>query len=276
LQLKEILNIIRKRWWLALVVALAAMVVAFFYSVAQPKIYETSVIVLGKPAKPDENLNNTIKSEVRRLPTTLKSTDTAARIDQRGHFDLGPAAIAAKITALPKPDEFYLLITVDDTVPERAANIANAAADIIHDDNLLAVALAPDDSKIFFDKTAKAPVPDRPSTPRTNLNTAAAGALGLVVGLILIFVVDFFDTRIQTPEDLERLTGLNVLGTIPSWRPDSAAGPKVGFNRPNPLPVNRLDGGAGDAGRPGNNNDGANSTDNPVSKSAELKEPRNG
>ncbi len=227
MQLKEILKIIRKRWWLALVVALAAMVVAFFYSIAQPKIYETSVAVGGKPAKPDENLYNTIKSEIRRLPTTLKSTDTAARIDQRGHFDLGPAAIAAKISTLPKPDEYYLLITVNDTVAERAANIANTAADIIRDDNLQAVSLAPDDSKIFFDKTAKAPVPDRPSTPRTNLNTAAAGALGLVIGLIFIFVVDFFDTSIRTQEDVQRLTGLNVLGTIPSWRPDASASNNV-------------------------------------------------
>ncbi len=276
MQLKEILKIIRKRWWLALVVALAAMTVAYFYSIAQPKIYETSVIVLGKPAKPDENLNNTIKSEVRRLPTTLKSTDTAARIDQRGHFDLGPEAIAAKITALPKPDEFYLLITVDDTVPERAANIANAAADIIHDDNLLAVALAPDDSKIFFDKTAKAPVPERPSTPRTNLNTAAAGALGLVVGLILIFVVDFFDTSIRTQEDLERLTGLNVLGVIPAWRGGPATEPKPGLSTTNPLPAKTVAGGAGDAGSPQPDQAGLTSPDKPGSKPADLKEPRNG
>ncbi len=248
MQLKEILKIIGKRWWLALVVAVAAMVVAFFYSIAQPKIYETTITILGKTAKPDVGLDNTVKSEVLRLPTRLKSTDLASKIDQRGHFDLGPDVIAAKITAIPKPDNYFLLLTVDDTDPVRAAAIANTAADIISEDILQAEALAPDDSKIFFDKTAKAPVPDRPSTPRTNLNTAAAGALGLVIGLILIFVVDFFDTSIRTQEDLERQTGLKVLGIIPAWKSGPANRARFAAgSKANPAPPKRTDEAAGDA-----------------------------
>lgn len=247
MQLKEILKIISKRWWLALVVAVAAMIVAFFYSIAQPKIYETTITILGKTAKPDVGLDNTVKSEILRLPTRLKSTDLASKIDQRGHFDLGADAIAAKITATPKQDNYYLLLTVDDTDPVRAAAIANTAADIISEDILQAEALAPDDSKIFFDKTAKAPVPERPSTPRTNLNTAAAGALGLVVGLILIFVVDFFDTSLRSQEDVERLTGLNVLGTIPAWKNNQRNLARSGAGSLNPAPPKRTDEAAGDA-----------------------------
>ena len=249
MQLKEILKIISKRWWLALVVAVAAMVVAFFYSIAQPKIYETTITILGKTAKPDVGLDNTVKSEILRLPTRLKSTDLASKIDQRGHFDLGADAIAAKITATPKQDQYYLLLTVDDTDPVRAAAIANTAADIISEDILQAETLAPDDSKIFFDKTAKAPVPERPSTPRTNLNTAAAGALGLVVGLILIFVVDFFDTSLRSQEDVERWTGLNVLGTIPAWKYNQRNLTRAGAGNlnPNPAPPKRTDEATGDA-----------------------------
>ncbi|MBN9389553.1 MAG: hypothetical protein J0I20_16105 [Chloroflexi bacterium] len=249
MQLKEILKIISKRWWLALVVAIAAMIVAFLYSIAQPKIYETTITILGKTAKPDVGLDNTVKSEILRLPTRLKSTDLASKIDQRGHFDLGADTIAAKITATPKQDNYYLLLTVDDTDPVRAAAIANTAADIISEDILQAETLAPDDSKIFFDKTAKAPVPDRPSTPRTNLNTAAAGALGLVVGLILIFVVDFFDTSMRSQEDVERQTGLNVLGNIPAWKHNqrkmTLSG--VGNLNPNSTQQKRTDEAAGDA-----------------------------
>ncbi len=217
--LREYLNIIRKRWWLAALVTLAAAAAAYLYSVAQPQIYESSVKIVGNPAKPDENLNNTIKSEVRRLAAaTLTSTDTAARIDQRGRFDLGPDQLIGKIKAQPKPDEYTLIITVSDTKAERAAAIANTAADLIRDDNLAKLANVPDDSKIFFEKTSRAPVPDRPSSPRTNLNTAAGAGLGLIVGLILIFVVQFFDNTIRYEEDAERFTGLKVLGTVPAWR----------------------------------------------------------
>jgi capsular polysaccharide biosynthesis protein len=228
LQLREYLNIIRKRWWLAALVMLAAAAAAYIYSVAQPKMYESSVKIVGNPAKPDENLNNTIKAEIRRMGSaTLTSTDTAARIDQIGHFDLGPDQILGKIKAQPKPDEYTLIITISDTNAKRAADIANTAADIIRDDNLAKLINVPDDSKIFFDKTSRAPVPDRPSTPRTNLNTAAGAALGLILGLILIFVVNFFDTSIRTEDEVEHSTGLKVLGVVPPWRYSGQNMPKL-------------------------------------------------
>lgn len=234
MQIKEYLNIIRKRWWVAALVALIAATVAYFYSVSQPRIYETVVTVVGKPAKPDEGLNNFIKNELRRLPTTLKSVKTAALIDERGHFDLGADQILAKLKVQDQPDKFYLVITVNDTDPKRAANIANAAADIIRDQNLEFVASTPDDSKVFFEKTAKAPVPDRPSTPRTNLNTGAAFALGLIIGLILIFVVEFFDTSIRTQTEAEKALGLSVLGVIPNWKIE----PKTVPNNAKITPIN--------------------------------------
>ncbi len=227
MQLKVYLDIIRKRWWLAVIVTLAAAAAALLYSMAQPRIYETAVTVVGKPAKPDENLNNFIKAELRRLPVTLRSTETAAQIDQRGRFDLGPDEILGRIKAQARPDEFILVITVSDTDAKRAAAIANTAADIIRDKNLEFVASTPDDSKVFFDKTARASVPDRPTSPRTGLNTGAAAALGLVLGLIFIFAVEFFDNSLRTASDVERLAGLRVLGIVPAPKPGQATLRKV-------------------------------------------------
>jgi polysaccharide biosynthesis transport protein len=222
LQLKVLIDIILKRWWVAVIVAVVAAAVAYVYSINQPKIYETAVTIQGKPAKPDEGLNNFIKTELQRLPTALKSTATAAEIDARGKFDLGPDAIIGKIKAQARPNESIMVITVEDTDPQRAARIANTAAEIIRDRNLAFVATTPDDSKVFFDPLSRAPVPDRPSLPRTNLNTGAAFALGLVLGLILIFALEFFDTSLRGEEEAERITGLNVLGTIPPWQPTAA------------------------------------------------------
>ncbi len=236
MQLREYLNIIRKRWWLAVLVALVAAGVAYGYSLTQPKIYESTVKVVGKPATPNEGLNQFIKTELRRQAATLtSSTGIAAKIDQRGRFDLGPDKILEKIKAQPKPDDSTLIITVSDTDAKRAAAIANAAADIIRDENLDFVASAPDDSKVFFDKTSPAPVPDRPSSPRTSLNTGAGAALGLVLGVIFIFVVEFFDSSLRTEEDVEKFTGLKVLGAVPPWRYNSSHAPKLPANGLSPV-----------------------------------------
>lgn len=218
MQIKYLIEVIRKRWWVAALVAIVAAGVAFGYSVLQPKIYETSVIVQGKPAKPDEGLNNFIKTELQRLPISLKSPDMGAEIDKRAKLDLGADAIIDKIKTQARPNDSTLIITVSDTEPKRAALIANTAAEIVRDRNLAFVATTPDDSKVFFEPVSRAPVPDRPSLPRTTLNTAAAGALGLVLGLIFIFLVEFFDNTLRSEEEAARFTNLKVLGTIPPWR----------------------------------------------------------
>lgn len=234
MQIKYLVEVIRKRWWLALVVAGVAALVALVYSFSQPKIYETTVIVQGKPAKPDEGLNNFIKTELQRLPASLKSPDVGAEIDKRAKLDLGPDAIIAKIQSQARPNDSNLIITVSDTEPKRAALIANTAAEIIRDRNLAFVATTPDDSKVFFEPLSRAPVPDRPSLPRTWLNTAAAGALGLVLGLIFIFLVEFFDNSLRNVEEAERFGGLKVVGVIPGWR---SSAEKVQLAQPRTRPA---------------------------------------
>lgn len=54
-----------------------------------------------------------------------------------------------------------------------------------------------------------------PISPRVRLNMAIAGVLGLMVGVGLIFLIEFLDTSIKSKKDLEKLTGLPVIGVIP-------------------------------------------------------------
>jgi len=201
-----------------MLVALIAATTAFGYSLTQPRLYESVVNVLGTTAKPDEGLNNAIKAEVRRFPSILSSNTIAQKINERGKFDLTADEISAKIKTQALPDNYMLKITVVDKDRFRAASIANTAADILKEDNLAKQTTVPDDSKIFFEKISPAPVPDVPSTPRTTLNSMAGLALGLVLGLILIFVIEFFDDSLKSEEDVERYTGLKVIGVVPPWR----------------------------------------------------------
>ncbi|MBW2557422.1 MAG: polysaccharide biosynthesis tyrosine autokinase [Deltaproteobacteria bacterium] len=58
-----------------------------------------------------------------------------------------------------------------------------------------------------------------PTAPINPPKTAATGAVGTLIGLILglmfAFVVETFDTSIGAIEDVEEITGVNVLGIIP-------------------------------------------------------------
>lgn len=52
----------------------------------------------------------------------------------------------------------------------------------------------------------------RPSLQR---NLALGGALGLFLGVGLVFLAEYLDRRVKSPEEVDRLVGLPVLATIP-------------------------------------------------------------
>ena len=59
--------------------------------------------------------------------------------------------------------------------------------------------------------------PVAPIRPRKTWNLLAAVIAGLVLGLGLAAAVEHFDTSVKTPEDVERLFGLPVIGVVPAF-----------------------------------------------------------
>jgi len=57
--------------------------------------------------------------------------------------------------------------------------------------------------------------PTTPSSPKTKRNTIIGGALGLCLGLALVFVLEGLDRRIRGPEELEAIYRLPMLGVVP-------------------------------------------------------------
>lgn len=49
-----------------------------------------------------------------------------------------------------------------------------------------------------------APIPGSPSSPKTLINLMIGMVMGLSLGIVFAFVKEYFDVRVQTPEDLKR------------------------------------------------------------------------
>ena len=64
-------------------------------------------------------------------------------------------------------------------------------------------------------------VPNRPVSPNIPRNVVVSLLWGLFLGLVMAFAVEFLDTSIKSPEDVEKLTGLPSLGLIPSYAANS-------------------------------------------------------
>ncbi|MCB9138314.1 MAG: P-loop NTPase [Caldilineaceae bacterium] len=64
-----------------------------------------------------------------------------------------------------------------------------------------------------------ATIPSSPVRPRTQTNTLLAGLVGAMLALGVVFLMEFLDDRVRTPEELRRITDapvLGVIGVIPS------------------------------------------------------------
>lgn len=60
--------------------------------------------------------------------------------------------------------------------------------------------------------------PENPVSPRPMLNVALGAFLGLFLGLAAVFVWEFVDTTVKSPDEVAQLLGLPVLGRIPDMR----------------------------------------------------------
>ena len=115
-------------------------------------------------------------------------------------LDMTHEELLKKLSVDTPTDTRVVSITVTDTDPYTAAEIANAVRDIAskHIQQVM------DIKAVNVVETAN--IPDEPSSPSVPKN-------GVIGGLVII--VYLTNDTVKTPEDVEKYLGLSVLGTIP-------------------------------------------------------------
>jgi tyrosine-protein kinase Etk/Wzc len=61
----------------------------------------------------------------------------------------------------------------------------------------------------------RATVPSRPIKPRKERNMAFGVIVGLALGMGAAFMLDYADSSVRTPTDVDRYAGLSILGSVP-------------------------------------------------------------
>ena len=217
IDLKEYFYIIKKRAWIIALITVTAMIasgiISFF--LLSP-VYETKTTLIVNTEQVNET--NTITGDqlnvTQKLTLTygeiIKSRTVIDEVIQALNLNMEYGEVSKMITVSPVKDTQIIAITVQDTNPQRAADIANTIPRVFTKE---VKRITKANSVEVIDKAV---VAENPIKPNKIMNIAIAGVLGVMIGLFIIFVLEYMDNKIKTPQDIEKHIELPILGVIPN------------------------------------------------------------
>jgi len=212
---KDYLNVLAKRGWIILLVAVITASSAFVFSKLQTVTYRSSIWLNVWPGRPDWGLQQTIKGLLRNYSGQIKSRDAAQEVINRNQLDMTVDSVLDEMTVSPIESDFLLQIDVDDIDPQRAQAIAQTAAEVFVE-KIRVYMLEQDKSDRVDVNIRDDATPGTVFWPKTRLLTLAGGVLGLIAGALVVFGLEWLARDIvREGQDIERHAGLAVLGSIP-------------------------------------------------------------
>ena len=217
IDLREYFAIIKKRFWIIAIITVVAMVVSGVISFFMlSPVYESKSTLIVNTEKNEETqmITGDQFSVTQKLAVTygeiIKSRAVLESVISNLKLDSEYEDLVEKITVSPVKDTQIISISVQDTNPKKARDIANEIPKVFEKE-VKRITKANDIQVID-----KAILPENPIKPNKIMNVAIAAVLGMMIGLFVVFLLEYLDNKIKTPQDVEKHLGLPILGVIPN------------------------------------------------------------
>ncbi|WP_270180298.1 YveK family protein [Alkalihalobacillus sp. CinArs1] len=216
ISLKEIFEVLKKRLSLILLITLVATATSGIvsYFLLTP-IYQTSTqILVNQKANSENGFDyNQVRTNVELINTysvIIKSPTILDQVVEDLNLDMSTSELNEKISVNNAQNSQVVSVEVNDADPALAVKIANTTASVFEKEitSIMNVDNVSILSKANFEGTPS------PVNPNPILNMAIALVVGLMVGVGLAFLLEFLDNTIKDEDDIEKVLGLPVLGTI--------------------------------------------------------------
>lgn len=217
---RQVLAALRVRWWLPVVAAIIGGAAALTASLVQTPLY-TSYTQMFVGASQSTNPLDALQGsqfsqqQVTSYAQLVGGEEVASRIADRLDLDLSPEDVAGMISAAAQTETVIIDVTVTDTSPERAQQVAAALGEEFP--AYVAELETPEDggpAPVKVTVTDRPEVPAVPSSPDTLRNVALGLLAGLLVGVALAIVRAWMDRTVTDPEEAAQLASAPVIGVI--------------------------------------------------------------
>ena len=178
--------------------------------------YTNYTTVLLNQSSDVEQINASSVELNRKLISTyneiIKSKKVLNQVIDKLSLDYNYSGLASKISVGEVGDTSIIKISVTDSDSSLAAEIANTIAEVFSQE---IVTLLKIENISIIDKAEVSTVASSTSTIKIITIATIAGAF---ISVAIIFILFYFDTTLKNEEDIERLTGLPVIGMVPTSR----------------------------------------------------------
>ena len=214
MELADYFRILRQRGWLIILLTVLTAGAAFGYSRMQEPVYKSTARMLIT-ARPDFGQTQAAQALLRDYAEWMRSSLRARSVIDELGLDMSPPQLLGDVTIAASTSTSVIMIEVENTNLDVANDIARAWG------NTLIRWRAEENAGLRKEDHIDAQFVDDPTggldRPRAMINTAAGAVFGALLGVILIFVLEWIESGIvRRAEDVERYLDIPVIGSIPN------------------------------------------------------------
>lgn len=243
LSLKDLLRIVRRRLWVIALTVLAFTAIATGYSLAQTPMFEASARLLlvvqeqteqsgQRGPAPSSAVGDTqaIQLLSETMAQAVQNEDVANTVVRRLGIERSPSGLLDSVRVNLVPNTNLIEVVVADPDPATARDVANAFGEAAADESIPINRTA--NNSVTATVWEKAQTPTRPVEPQPSRDGLVGLVLGLMLGVGLVFLLEYLDGTLRSPAEAESSTGIPVLGMVPIHRPAKGKGLRGGrWNR---------------------------------------------
>ncbi|MGE7647265.1 YveK family protein [Peribacillus frigoritolerans] len=215
ISINDIFKTLKKRWKLIMLLTLIAALISgtISYFLLTP-VFQSSTQILVNQKQSENQLDSTqIRSNIDMINTysvIIKSPAILEKVIDELELNQSVDQLSQKITINSQENSQVFSLTVQDSHPAKAVEIANTVSSIFQKE--IKDIMKVDNVSIL----AKAEIKENPAPVKPNplLNIAIAVVVGLMAGIGLAFLLEYLDNTIKDEDDIERLLDLPLLGSI--------------------------------------------------------------
>jgi len=213
-----IISAIQKWFLLILLFILLGMGAAFFYNYSAPIIYQSSTTLYVEPQVNSNVVNYegilTNQRMVKTYIQIIKSRKVLEKVNTNLELGMDYSQILDLITVSEVGDTEMISISVRNENYTLASQIANEISKTF-------IEQLEEDMEITNIKVIdEAIVNKNPVSPSITKNLIIGFGLGLMLGLVLVFIIESMDNKIKNHDDVKKHLKIKTLGIIPDYSID--------------------------------------------------------